>query len=82
MAPITVRTIDKVLSSELKTSLVAEEVVLLALIADEIEWVAGCRLAPGPRPWPRRHCIGAGMSSLPGEIGQVCGRQGVQEYPK
>jgi hypothetical protein len=60
-----------VLSSEPGTLLVAEEAALLALIADEIEWVAGCRLAQGPRPWPRRYWMGTGMSSLPGEIGQV-----------
>jgi hypothetical protein len=52
-------------------SLVAEAAALLALIAGEIEWVAGCRLAQGPRPWSRRYWMGTGMSSLPGEIGQI-----------
>ena len=60
-----------VLSSELRPSLVAEEAALLALIADEIEWVAGCRQAQGPRPWPRTYWVGTGMSSLPREIGLV-----------
>lgn len=69
MAPITARTIVMVLSSELRPSLVAEEAALLALIADEIERVAGCRQAQGSRPWPRTHGVGTGMSSLSGEIG-------------
>lgn len=60
-----------VLSSEPGTSLVAEQAALLTLIADGIEWVAGCRQAQGPRPWPRTYWVGTGMSSLFGEIGQV-----------
>jgi hypothetical protein len=50
MAPTAARTIVMVFSSEPGTSLVAEAAALLALIAGEIEWVVGCRLAQGPRP--------------------------------
>jgi hypothetical protein len=59
-----------VLSSEPGPSLVVEAAALLALIASEIEWVVGCRLAQGPRPWPCRYWMGTGMSSLTREIAQ------------